>query len=52
MLVVVLGDVRHVEVGVAFVGELLELGVEGFLTAISIVLSQDGQQWNDLPERS
>jgi hypothetical protein len=36
MLVVVLRDVRHVEVGVALVGELLELGVEGFLTAVSI----------------
>jgi len=28
MLVEVLGDVRDVEVGVALVGELLELGVE------------------------
>jgi hypothetical protein len=28
MLVEVLGDIRDVEVGVALIGELLELGVE------------------------
>jgi hypothetical protein len=36
MLVEVLGDVRHVEVRVALIRELLELGVEGFLVTVSI----------------
>jgi hypothetical protein len=35
MLVEVLGDVRHVEIRVAFIGELLELRVEGFLVTVS-----------------
>jgi hypothetical protein len=35
MLVHVLGNVGHVEIGVALVGELLQLGVEGFLGWVS-----------------
>jgi hypothetical protein len=35
MLVHVLGNVGHIEIGVALVGELLELGVEGFLVWVS-----------------
>lgn len=31
MLIHVLGDVGHIKIGVALIGELLELGVEGFL---------------------
>lgn len=37
MLVEVLGDVRHVEVGVTLIGELLELRVEGFLNVVSVI---------------
>jgi hypothetical protein len=36
MFVEVLGDIRHVEVRVALIRELLELGVEGFLTIVGI----------------
>ena len=35
MLVHVLGDAGHIEVGVEVVGELLQLGVEGFLFKMS-----------------
>jgi hypothetical protein len=35
MLVHVLGNVGDIKISVAFVGELLELGVEGFLGWIS-----------------
>jgi hypothetical protein len=52
MLVEVLGDVRHVEVGVALIGELLELRVEGFLEAVSVVGRQYEQWCGDLHERS
>jgi hypothetical protein len=34
MFVEVLGDVRNIEVRVAFVGELLEFGVERFLVTV------------------
>ena len=34
MLIHGLGNVGHVKVGVLFVGELLELGVEGFLEGL------------------
>lgn len=51
MLVEVLGNVRDVEVGVALVGELLELGVERFLATISIKKWRRGAR-GGLPERS
>jgi hypothetical protein len=35
MLIEVLGDVGDVEVGISFIGELLQLRVEGFL-AVSV----------------
>jgi hypothetical protein len=35
MLVHILGNVGHVKIGVALVGKLLELGVEGFLQQVS-----------------
>jgi hypothetical protein len=35
MLVHVLGNVGDIKIGIALVGELLELGVEGFLEGIS-----------------
>jgi hypothetical protein len=38
MFIHILGDVGHVEVGVLLVRELLELRVEGFLTAINFSL--------------
>jgi hypothetical protein len=37
MLVHVLGNVGYVKIGVALVGELLELGVERFLGRVSRV---------------
>jgi len=37
MLIHVLGNVGHVKIGVLFVGELLELGVEGFLGMVSVL---------------
>lgn len=35
MLIHVLGNVGHVKIGIALVGELLELRVEGFLQRVS-----------------
>jgi hypothetical protein len=50
MFIHILGNVRHVKVGVVFVSELLELGVERFLEwSVDVKRRQDEE---DSPWRS
>jgi hypothetical protein len=52
MLIHVLGNVRDVEVSVALVSELLELGVKRFLSIVSKEGLTPDLMVGNLPERS